>query len=83
MVLLTSSSMLAKSRASTAMAVASPPASLISRSTVLMVDWAELGFGGKWVVEEKALLVVLADTMTMGRFSMNTYNATAQFPQSS
>lgn len=37
---------LAGSRVSTGMAVASPPASLISRSTVLMVDCWELGFGG-------------------------------------
>lgn len=64
MVFLTSSSTLAKSRASTAMAVASPPASLISLSTVLMVEWTELGFGGKCVEEEKASLVVLADKTT-------------------
>jgi hypothetical protein len=37
---------LAGSRVSTGMAAASPPASLISRSTVLMVDCWEFGFGG-------------------------------------
>ncbi len=59
----TSASMLAYSRVSTGMAVASPPASRISRSTVLMVDWAELGSGGKGVAR-KASLVDLADTTT-------------------
>lgn len=51
-VLSTSSCKLAKSRTSTAKAAASPPASLISRSTVLMVDWGELGPGGKAVLGE-------------------------------
>lgn len=37
-------------RTSTAMAVASPPASRISRSTVLMVDCGEFGSGGKGIV---------------------------------
>lgn len=78
MVFLTSSSTLAKSRASTAMAVASPPASLISLSTVLMVEWTELGFGGKCVEEEKASLVVLADKTTIVCL---IYNMTVQFPQ--
>ena len=39
-------STLEKSRVSTAIAVASPPASRISRSTVLMVDCWEFGSGG-------------------------------------
>jgi hypothetical protein len=45
-----SSSMLAKSRVSTGMAVAVPPASMISRATVEMVDAWEFGSGGKGCV---------------------------------
>lgn len=44
---MTKASMLAKSRTSTAMAVAIPPASVISRATVLMVDAELFGSGGK------------------------------------
>jgi hypothetical protein len=42
--------MLPGSRVSTAMAVACPPASLISRSTVLIVDCGEFGAGGNGFV---------------------------------
>lgn len=45
------------------MAVALPPDSLISRSTVLIVEAGELGFGGKGDVVA-ALDVVLAATTT-------------------
>jgi len=44
--------MLAKSRVSTGMAVAVPPASRISRATVDMVDAEEFGSGGKGEVFE-------------------------------
>jgi hypothetical protein len=56
--------MLVKSRVSTGMAVASPPASLISRSTVLIVDAWEFGFGGNGVHFD-ASEVVLAATTTI------------------
>jgi hypothetical protein len=55
--------MLAKSRVSTGMAVAVPPASKISRATVDMVDAEEFGSGGKGVVLE-ASDVDFAATMT-------------------
>ena len=42
--------MLSMSRVSTGRAVASPPASWISRSTVFMVDCKEFGSGGKGFV---------------------------------
>ena len=52
-------------RTSTGRARAEPPASVISRATVLMVDWDELGFGGKSDAGiEAASEVVLADTTT-------------------
>ena len=49
---------------STAIATASPPASRISRSTVLIVDWEEFGSGGKGDVL-LASEVVLAETTTI------------------
>jgi len=49
---------------STGSAVAVPPASLISLSTVLMVDCGELGSGGKGDAVA-ASLVDFAATMTM------------------
>ena len=55
---------LSKSRVSTGSAVAVPPASLISLSTVLMVDCGELGSGGKGDAVA-ASLVDFAATMTM------------------
>lgn len=42
--------------------MASPPASIISRSTVLMVDWGELGFGGNAFVFQASLVVFAATT---------------------
>lgn len=53
---------LAKSLVSTAMAVASPPASLISLSTVLIVDLEEFGSGGKGVVLYASLVDFAATT---------------------
>lgn len=53
---------LSKSRVSTASAVAVPPASLISRSTVLMVDWGELGSGGNGDAVAASLVVFAATT---------------------
>lgn len=50
------------------MAVASPPASRISRSTVLMVEEAELGSGGN-VERSEAFEVVLAATTTIDSMS--------------
>jgi hypothetical protein len=55
--------MLAKSRVSTWIAVAVPPASRISRATVDMVEAEEFGSGGKGVVSE-ALDVDFAATTT-------------------
>lgn len=54
---------LVKSRTSTGIAVALPPASVISRATVLIVDAGEFGSGGKgehFVASD----VVFATTMT-------------------
>ena len=51
MVSATSLSMLEVSVVSAWIAVDSPPASLISRSTVLMVDSREFGLGGNGVKE--------------------------------
>jgi hypothetical protein len=56
--------MLGKSRVSTGMAVAVPPASSISRATVEMVDAGEFGSGGKGEVLE-ASEVDLAATTTV------------------
>jgi len=53
-----------KLRVSTAMEIALPPASLISRSTVLMVDCGEFGSGGNGCVL-LASDVVLAATATL------------------
>ena len=64
MVSSTSLCMLSGSRVSTAIAVACPPASRISRHTVLMVDAWEFGSGGKGVVLY-ASLVDLAATTTI------------------
>lgn len=47
MVAVTKARMLLKLRTSTAMAVALPPASVISRATVLIVDAELFGSGGK------------------------------------
>lgn len=47
---------------SAAIAVASPPASLISRSTVLMVDCGELGCGGNGTVLLASEVVFAATT---------------------
>ncbi len=46
------------------MAVARPPASRISRSTVLMVDCCELGSGGKGFVMDASLVDFAAMTTT-------------------
>ena len=62
MVFSTSSCTLAKFRVSTAMAVASPPASRISLSTVLIVDWGELGSGGNELKLEASLTDFAATT---------------------
>lgn len=62
--------MLAKSRTSTATAVASFPASLISRSTVLIVDMDEFGSGGKGTVLD-ASLVDFAATTTASRLRIS------------
>ena len=56
-----------KSRTSTDIAVAFPPASVISRATVLIVDDGEFGSGGKgehFVASD----VVFAATTTVGQF---------------
>jgi len=53
-----------KFRVSTAMEIALPPTSLISRSTVLMVDCGEFGSGGNGRVL-LASDVVLAATATL------------------
>ena len=45
------------------MAIASPPASVISRQTVLMVECGELGSGGNGVILA-ALEVLFAETTT-------------------
>lgn len=58
---------LSKSLVSTAMAVASPPASLISRSTVLIVDCWEFGSGGNG--SKEASLVDFAATTTINVIS--------------
>lgn len=58
--------MLSKSRVSTWMAETSPPASRISRATVLMVDCGELGSGGKGDALE-ASDVLFAATTTRAR----------------
>lgn len=50
------------SRVSTVMGVASPPASVISRATVDMVDWRELGSGGKGLVWEASEVDFAATT---------------------
>ena len=53
------------SRTSTGRARAEFPASVISRATVLMVDWLELGLGGKDDAGMAAASdVVFADTTT-------------------
>lgn len=57
---------LAKSRTSTDIAVAFPPAEVISRATVLIVDAGELGSGGKGE-HFVAFDVVFAATTTVGR----------------
>lgn len=51
---------------STGMAVASPPARVISRATVVMVDWEDLGFGGKGLILARSAseVVDLAATTT-------------------
>lgn len=51
-------------RVSTGIAVAVPPTSWISRSTVLIVDAEELGSGGKGAVLD-AFPVLLAATTTV------------------
>lgn len=56
--------MLEGSRVSTTMGVASPPESVISRATVLIVDEGELGSGGKGV-QRVASEVVFAETTTV------------------
>jgi hypothetical protein len=53
---------LSKSRVSTAMAVASWPASRISRSTVEIVDCGELGSGGKGCALEASEVLFAATT---------------------
>ncbi len=60
--------MLEGERVSTAMGVAVPPAWVISRATVLMVEAGELGSGGKGT-QVWGLEVVLADTTTGKGFS--------------
>lgn len=64
---LTSASTASVSRTSTSRARAEPPASVISRATVLMVDCDEFGSGGN---SEAGILdaseVVLAATTTVG-----------------
>jgi hypothetical protein len=52
-------------RTSSWMAVASPPAVVISRATVVMVEAEELGSGGKGAVELGSEMV-LAATTTVG-----------------
>lgn len=59
---------------STAIAVASPPASLISRATVLIVEAWEFGSGGKgvhWEASEVVLAATITAQMLMGDFSCN------------
>lgn len=63
-VLAISSWILAGERTSTCTATASPPASTISRVTVVMVDDGELGSGGKGVAGPDESLIVLAATTT-------------------
>lgn len=54
--------MLSWSRTSTAMGVASPPASWISRATVLIVEACEFGSGGKGETLEASLVDFAATT---------------------
>lgn len=54
--------MLAQSRVSTGMGVASPPASRISRATVEMVEAEELGSGGKGLVSDASEVDFAATT---------------------
>jgi hypothetical protein len=58
-------SMLGKSRVSTGMAVAVPPASRISRATVEMVDAEEFGSGGKGEVLEASEMDFAATTTAL------------------
>jgi hypothetical protein len=58
----TSCLIFSKSLVSTGIAVASPPASRISRSTVLMVDCDEFGSGGKGFAFEASETVFAATT---------------------
>ena len=71
--------MLSKSRVSTWMATVLPPASVISRATVLMVDCGELGSGGKGTVLE-ASDVLFAATTTRGGVSALVYGGEIQGP---
>ena len=59
-----------KFRTSHGMARALPPASSISRATVLIVDWDEFGSGGNGLACD-ASDVVFADTTTM-KISLNS-----------
>lgn len=61
--------MLAGERTSTCSAVATPPAEVISRATVLMVEAKELGSGGKGL-HLLASEVVLAATTTLEKRSV-------------
>ena len=70
-VLATNAFTLSGSRVSTRIAVAAPPDSRTSRSTVLMVDWGEFGSGGKGWDGLYASLVVLAATTTVIGLSVN------------
>jgi len=63
---------------STGTAVASPPASLISLSTVLMVDCGEFGFGGNGFTREE-LLVDLAAMTTFLCISKFEYAGAVEF----
>jgi hypothetical protein len=74
----TSRWMLSAKRTSTAMAVASPPTSLISRATVLIVESGELGSGGNGA-GPYASLVVFAATTTGSRRSLPVDEA-SEFP---
>lgn len=57
-------STLSGERTSTCTAVASPPAEMISRVTVVMVESGDLGSGGKGTVGLEGSLTVFAATTT-------------------